>query len=333
MEPAQLTAIGALVAFLVALVVVAWIFFDSHRRRFLATGYRTAATAMLVLTVPGLILALAPTLLGEADVTRKVLVGVGLLAGVVALVCLALYGVGVGLPKVQERRCPNCGQTLKPTWDRCPNCQYPAQPRTAMESPIAGPVWPVASPQPGGPPPVVPPTTPASPYPVAPPPVVPPAWDYPPAPMPPPVVPVVPPAQAPVVAPGRGQEADETMILRPQAPVHFAWLVFLKGARQDQWIHLARDSVVGRNGQVCGIVIPDQAVSDRHARIVLEGGEFVIYDLGSTNGTWVNGEEVAKQPLVDKDRLTLGETELAFLEIRPSEGEPAGPPKPDAPSP
>ncbi|MFN7974501.1 MAG: FHA domain-containing protein [Acidobacteriota bacterium] len=50
----------------------------------------------------------------------------------------------------------------------------------------------------------------------------------------------------------------------------------------------------------------DRALSRRHAKIVLEGGRAILYDLGSTNGTAVNGRAVEVSPLEDNDEIAMG---------------------------
>ncbi|HET9622200.1 MAG TPA: FHA domain-containing protein, partial [Kofleriaceae bacterium] len=63
-------------------------------------------------------------------------------------------------------------------------------------------------------------------------------------------------------------------------------------------------------GRVQGndIVLPKGNVSKRHARIVLKDGKFIIVDLKSTNGTYVNGRKITS-PLVvkDSDKIYIGD--------------------------
>ncbi len=54
------------------------------------------------------------------------------------------------------------------------------------------------------------------------------------------------------------------------------------------------------------LIVPDPTVSRRHARIVPEGGTLVVYDEGSTNGTFVNEQRVSRQPLKAGDILRFG---------------------------
>jgi len=54
----------------------------------------------------------------------------------------------------------------------------------------------------------------------------------------------------------------------------------------------------------------DARMSRRHARIVADGGSFAIEDLGSSNGTYVDGRRVAREMLVPGMVVTLGDTNL-----------------------
>lgn len=62
------------------------------------------------------------------------------------------------------------------------------------------------------------------------------------------------------------------------------------------------------------IAIHDANVSRSHCEIVLEGGIWVIRDLGSTNGTFLNDEPVVEAELYDGDIITIGLTNLEFRE-------------------
>jgi len=52
----------------------------------------------------------------------------------------------------------------------------------------------------------------------------------------------------------------------------------------------------------------DAQVSRRHARVQVEGGRLLLYDEGSTNGTFVNGVRITQQTLVPGDVVTVGST-------------------------
>lgn len=60
------------------------------------------------------------------------------------------------------------------------------------------------------------------------------------------------------------------------------------------------------------IVINNLGVSRRHAEIIEEGGQYYIQDLGSVNGTFVNGQKVEKDLLNDKDEILIGKHKIIF---------------------
>ncbi len=71
------------------------------------------------------------------------------------------------------------------------------------------------------------------------------------------------------------------------------------------------------------IVIDDDQTSRRHAEIRNANGVFLFVDLGSTNGTLVNGTPVRSQELVDGDVICIGTTELEFFTSSRSGSDPA----------
>jgi hypothetical protein len=62
----------------------------------------------------------------------------------------------------------------------------------------------------------------------------------------------------------------------------------------------------------CRITLADPNVSRRHAEVRVEDGRPVVVDLGSTNGTKVNGAGITTHPLEDGDTITVGLTSLRF---------------------
>jgi hypothetical protein len=72
-----------------------------------------------------------------------------------------------------------------------------------------------------------------------------------------------------------------------------------------------RALVIGRSTE-CDVVISDTNVSRRHAEIRPTIDGFVLVDLGSTNGSVVNGERVAQRDLREGDELVFGNTRLVF---------------------
>jgi pSer/pThr/pTyr-binding forkhead associated (FHA) protein len=81
-------------------------------------------------------------------------------------------------------------------------------------------------------------------------------------------------------------------------------------------------SVLGRDPGVA-VSIPREGISRRHAQLLFDGKEYALEDLGSTNGTFVNGQPVAKDRLRHLDVIGLGkEIELIFV-LRSGEAPPA----------
>lgn len=88
-----------------------------------------------------------------------------------------------------------------------------------------------------------------------------------------------------------------------------AWLEMPDGHAQ----RIGRGCVLGRLGN-CDVVLGDEGVSRQHARIARTGkAGHSISDLGSTNGTYVNGLRIAKPTLLrDRDTIGLGTCRLKF---------------------
>ena len=60
------------------------------------------------------------------------------------------------------------------------------------------------------------------------------------------------------------------------------------------------------------LILRDPATSGHHARVERRGDQFFIVDLGSTNGTLVNGEPVQEKELNHDDRITIGQNAVHF---------------------
>jgi Protein of unknown function (DUF3662)/Inner membrane component of T3SS, cytoplasmic domain len=70
-------------------------------------------------------------------------------------------------------------------------------------------------------------------------------------------------------------------------------------------------TVIGRGDQA-NLRLPDVGISRRHARLDYDGNQVVLTDLGSTNGTMVNGQRVSAVALNPGDMIQLGTTTLTF---------------------
>jgi len=103
------------------------------------------------------------------------------------------------------------------------------------------------------------------------------------------------------------------------------------GSIAERWELGGQPFVIGRSEEAHAHV-EDASTSRRHSVILPEGEHYVIEDLGSQNGTWVDGRRVLAARLSHNTRIVVGRTQLIFLEHRPSAvTSPAGLPGPDTP--
>lgn len=92
-----------------------------------------------------------------------------------------------------------------------------------------------------------------------------------------------------------------------------ALVVRAGGGRAGESFHTGGPrTLIGRSPE-CDVFLDDVTVSRRHAEIVQEGASYVIRDLGSLNGTFVNRKRIESAELEDDDELQIGKYRLTFL--------------------
>ena len=89
----------------------------------------------------------------------------------------------------------------------------------------------------------------------------------------------------------------------------------------------ASERVAAGRGRDCGLLIADASLSRRHFELLFDGRVCRLIDLGSSNGTFVNGQRVQQTELRDGDRIEAGAT-LLRVEIPPPPSQPLTPPAP-----
>ncbi|MGK5682513.1 Hsp70 family protein [Actinoplanes sp. URMC 104] len=102
-------------------------------------------------------------------------------------------------------------------------------------------------------------------------------------------------------------------------PAPTAWLrvVTADGERSTFMLPQQRAVVIGTAPQA-DVRLADSYASRRHAEISPSGGRYLVDDLGSTNGTTLNGRRVTgREPLRDGDVIGVGRTRLAFVPAAP----------------
>ncbi len=94
-------------------------------------------------------------------------------------------------------------------------------------------------------------------------------------------------------------------------------LVMKIGTNEIKTIESDKDELtIGRN-PANDIVVDNLAVSDRHARILRGEDGYVLQDLDSTNGSFVNEKKISQVALQEKDTISIGKHILAVEKLRP----------------
>jgi hypothetical protein len=119
-----------------------------------------------------------------------------------------------------------------------------------------------------------------------------------------------------------GATGGKTMAINPEQLLHtqhvnkpvVGWIVCMSGQQKGQDFRLHDGKNIIGTAADCDIVIYDPYVGARHAVLLIESGDahYVLQDLDSKNGSYVNRVRVAKQDLVDNDELRLGQVEFRF---------------------
>ncbi len=266
---------GVAVAFAVTFVTTLWIFFDSQSNGYGAGWWRWLSLLMAVIVIPSVVLSFFPDLaLGLSLQLTNLLALAGMLATLVSLVILLLYGLGIGVT-------------------------YPSEESEDADGPVPFPPSGEASPAVRAtvtPPRGVTPTT----------------------------------KEKPITPQRVTPTGNDTVRIKHayDQELPLAWLVVLTGPFAGQEYRLHRITDIGREPEHNDIVIDDRTISRQHARIRYEKGAFVIYDLASANGVFVNGERVQRRVLMHGDRIKLGQVMFGVVIVQ--EDEDWTPDEPDA---
>jgi hypothetical protein len=122
-------------------------------------------------------------------------------------------------------------------------------------------------------------------------------------------------AQAPAAAPAMKTQAFMVDASGAGTGMRMlGWIVPVKGPQRGQLFTLAPISLVGTEANAT-VQLNDQYMSSKHAEIKAEGGNWILRDLGSTNGTFVNDKRIDKHELVDNDFVKFGQTLVKFKSL------------------
>jgi two-component system, cell cycle response regulator len=90
-------------------------------------------------------------------------------------------------------------------------------------------------------------------------------------------------------------------------------MIYPPGPDMGKRFELETDEVIIGRGSDTDLQVDRDSVSRRHARVSRSPGGFLVQDLGSTNGTYVNDQPVQEQALRDGDMVKIGNTIFKFL--------------------
>lgn len=111
------------------------------------------------------------------------------------------------------------------------------------------------------------------------------------------------------------KKASETIIDEGATEPVLAYLIVKSGRRVGASYPLRKKVInIGRESDN-DIVLDDPKVSRQHAKMKIEGDTFVIYDLASSNGTFVNNQKITNELLHDGDEIKIGDTIFVFKKI------------------
>src|SRR5438477_3975914 len=85
-------------------------------------------------------------------------------------------------------------------------------------------------------------------------------------------------------------------------------------------LRMDREIVIGRSSDLDMVLVEDM-VSRKHAKIASVAGQVTIQDLGSTNGTFVNGEKIKKVRLKEGDRILIGTSIIKLVAVELGQGQ------------
>lgn len=107
----------------------------------------------------------------------------------------------------------------------------------------------------------------------------------------------------------------------------YAILRVISGNDQGKTFELKHTTTTIGRGADQMIIVADIAVSRKHLQIHMSGNGYRMQDMGSPNGTMVNGKRQPEGQLVDNDQIEIGNTTMRF-EHSPSRAQQEAPPQP-----
>lgn len=119
-----------------------------------------------------------------------------------------------------------------------------------------------------------------------------------------------------ILSPGHGFDSHPAPVSPPTQPATPGRLLVIASDILPIGAAVVLDQpevLLGRDPHAAAVLDGDGFVSGRHAMVRLRGGAPTVTDLGSTNGTYVNGERIAAEtPLHEGDEVAVGSTRMIY---------------------
>lgn len=116
------------------------------------------------------------------------------------------------------------------------------------------------------------------------------------------------------VAAGAATARKTVLLSEKRKPPVVGWFVALDGEQKGEDFRIREGQNILGSSPECEIVIRDSTVSAKHASLRYKDRKFILSDLDSTNGTFLNDrpDPIAREEIKDNDSIRVGEVSLKF---------------------
>jgi pSer/pThr/pTyr-binding forkhead associated (FHA) protein len=93
-------------------------------------------------------------------------------------------------------------------------------------------------------------------------------------------------------------------------------LVVVEGPAAGTKVSIEKRPITIGRASICDLTLEDDFISSRHLRVSMQPNGYVVEDLGSTNGTWVEGERLSEPVLIKPGvRIKMGRNTLTIRKV------------------
>jgi hypothetical protein len=114
---------------------------------------------------------------------------------------------------------------------------------------------------------------------------------------------------------GAGAGRRTVLISDKRRPAVVGWFVAMSGEQKGEDFRLHDGKNTVGSAPDAQIPLHDATVSGQHASVRFEEGRFVLTDLDSSNGTYINDKRVSREELKDNDVIRFGEVIVKFKRL------------------